>query len=137
VSDDGGRAPEAGRAGGPTSGPTSRADGGGRGRAGRPRPTDAERDAAALELASVRDRIDELDKRIVKLLNERATLGRAAGQAKHTAGRRAIKDPEREREVLLRVAMSNTGPLSQADLLSVYRRIVAVTRGLESRDRSR
>jgi chorismate mutase/prephenate dehydratase len=108
-----------------------------RGRPGRPRATDAERDAAAAALALIRDQIDELDKRIVELLNERAALGRAAGQAKRTAGRRAIKDPEREREVLLRVAMSNAGPLSQADLLSVYRRIVAVTRGLESRDRSR
>ena len=119
------------------SGEDGRGPGEARGRTGRPRPTEAEREAAARELASIRDRIDELDQQIVGLLNERGALGRAAGQAKHTAGRRAIKDPEREREVLLRVAMSNTGPLSQADLLSVYRRIVAVTRGLESRDRSR
>lgn len=95
----------------------------------------AERDDAALELARTRDRIDELDKRIVELLNERATLGRQAGRAKALAGRRAIRDPEREREVLLRVAMTNAGPLSQADLLSIYRRIVSATRTLESRDR--
>ncbi len=100
------------------------------------RPTPAERDAAALELARIRDRIDELDRRIVELLNERTTLGRAAGRAKALAGRRAIHDPEREREVLLRVAMANPGPLPQADLISIYRRIVAVTRGLESRDRT-
>ena len=108
----------------------------GEGRRPRPVPTLAERDAAAGELARIRDRIDELDAAIVDLLNERATLGRDAGRAKHLAGRRAVKDPEREREVLLRVAMANPGPLSQADLLSIYRRIVAVTRGLESRDRS-
>ena len=106
-------------------------DGGDRGT----RPTSQERDEAALELARVRDRIDELDKRIVELLNERARLGRTAGRAKQLAGRRAIKDPEREREVLLRVAMANPGPLGQADLLSIYRRIVSATRGLESRDR--
>jgi chorismate mutase/prephenate dehydratase len=99
-------------------------------------PTEAEREAAAIELAGIRDRIDELDRRIVELLNERAVLGRDAGRAKHTAGRRAIKDPEREREVLLRVAMANGGPLGQADLLSIYRRIVAATRGVESRDRT-
>jgi chorismate mutase len=99
------------------------------------RPSALDREEAALELARVRDRIDELDKRIVKLLNERAILGRTAGRAKQLAGRRAIKDPEREREVLLRVAMANPGPLSQADLLSIYRRIVSATRGLESRDR--
>jgi chorismate mutase / prephenate dehydratase len=100
------------------------------------RPTPAERDDAALELARIRDRIDELDTRIVALLNERAVLGRHAGRAKALAGRRAIRDPEREREVLLRVAMANGGPITQADLLSVYRRIVAATRTLETRDRT-
>jgi chorismate mutase/prephenate dehydratase len=104
--------------------------------AARTRPTRAEREDAALELARVRDRIDELDKRIVELLNERAVLGRTAGRAKALAGRRALRDPEREREVLLRVAMANPGPLSQADLLSIYRRVVAATRTVETRDRS-
>ena len=102
----------------------------------RPVPTEAQRDEAVVELARVRDRIDELDKAIVKLLNERADLGRTAGSAKRVAGRRAVRDLEREREVLLRVAMANAGPLSQADLLSIYRRIVAATRGLEARDRT-
>jgi chorismate mutase / prephenate dehydratase len=101
----------------------------------RHRPTPAERDAAAAELAGARDRIDELDRRIVALLNERAELGRTAGRAKALAGRRAVHDPEREREVLLRVAMANAGPVSQSDLLSIYRRIVSATRGLERRDR--
>jgi chorismate mutase / prephenate dehydratase len=100
------------------------------------RPTPAEWEDAALELARIRDRIDELDTRIVALLNERAVLGRQAGRAKALAGRRAIRDPEREREVLLRVAMANGGPITQADLLSVYRRIVAATRTLETRDRT-
>jgi chorismate mutase len=98
--------------------------------------TRAERDAAAEELSRLRDRIDELDRQIVELLSRRAELGRDAGRAKALAGRRAIHDPEREREVLLRVAMANPGPLAQADLLSIYRRIVAATRGLERRDRS-
>jgi chorismate mutase/prephenate dehydratase len=47
-----------------------------------------------------------------------------------------VHDREREREVLLRVAMANPGPLPQADLLSIYRRIVSATRALESRDRT-
>lgn len=99
------------------------------------RPTTAEREDAAVELVRIRDRIDELDKRIVELLNERATLGRKAGRAKALAGRRAVRDPEREREVLLRVAMANAGPITQADLLSIYRRIVSATRTVESKDR--
>jgi chorismate mutase / prephenate dehydratase len=105
---------------------------------GRPhRPTSAERDVAAVELSHVRDEIDALDRELVELLNRRAALGRQAGHAKALAGRRAVHDPEREREVLLRVAMANGGLLAQADLLSIYRRIVAATRGVEHRDRDR
>ena len=71
------------------------------------------------------------------LLNERATLAREAGEAKAAAGRRAIRDAEREREILLRVTMANEGPLPQADLLALYRRLFAATRSLEARDRER
>jgi hypothetical protein len=31
--------------------------------------------------------------------------------------------------------MANTGPMPQADLLAVYRRLIAVSRSLEARDR--
>ncbi len=103
----------------------------------KPKPTPAQRDGAAADLLNVRDQIDALDKRIVALLNQRAELGRAAGKAKAVAGRRAVHDPEREREVLLRVAMENRGPIAQADLLSIYRRIMAATRSIESHDRDR
>lgn len=85
----------------------------------------------------LRRRIDALDRRIVAMLNERARLAREAGAAKAAAGRRAIRDPEREREVLLRVSMANEGPLPQADLLVLYRRLFAATRALETRDRDR
>lgn len=89
------------------------------------------------ELRRLRRRIDAMDRRIVALLNERASLAREAGQAKAAAGRRAIRDAEREREVLLRVTMANEGPLPQADLLALYRRLFAATRALEAADRAR
>ena len=89
------------------------------------------------EMRRLRKRIDALDRRIVGLLNERAGLGREVGRAKLAAGRRAIADPEREREVLLRVTMANAGPLPQADLLAMYRRLIAATKALEARDRRR
>ena len=85
----------------------------------------------------LRRRIDALDRRIVALLNERSELGREVGRAKAAAGRRAVRDAEREREVLLRVTMANTGPIPQADLLTIYRRLMAATRALEARDRAR
>ena len=87
------------------------------------------------ELRRLRKRIDALDRRIVALLNERATLARDVGRAKAAAGRRAIRDLDREREILIRVAVTNQGPMPQADLLALYRRLFSATRALEARDR--
>jgi chorismate mutase / prephenate dehydratase len=100
----------------------------------------AERSGKALETAELRRlrrRIDALDRRIVALLNERARMAREAGRAKAEAGRTAVRDAEREREILLRVSMANEGPMPQADLLALYRRLFAATRALEARDRRR
>jgi chorismate mutase / prephenate dehydratase len=85
----------------------------------------------------LRRRIDALDRRIVRLLNERAGLARDVGRAKAVDGRRSVGDPDREREVLLRVTMANDGPTPQADLLAIYRRLFSVARRLEARDRRR
>ena len=95
------------------------------------------RQPETVELRRLRQRIDALDRRIVALLNERAELAREAGAAKAADGRRAIRDGEREREVLLRVTMANQGPLPQADLLALYRRLMVATRALEAHDRAR
>jgi chorismate mutase/prephenate dehydratase len=91
--------------------------------------TAGERETA--EMRRVRQRIDALDRRLVELLNERARLGLAMGQAK-VAADRAIRDEDREREVLLRVTTANTGPIAQADLLAIYRRVIRATRRLEA-----
>jgi len=101
------------------------------------RPTAKARPLETAELRRLRKRIDALDRRLVTLLNERAELARHAGQAKRAAGYRAIRDADREREVLLRVTIANEGPLAQADLLALYRRLFAATRALETRDRDR
>jgi chorismate mutase/prephenate dehydratase len=89
------------------------------------------------ELARLRAEIDELDRRIVGLLNQRAELTKAVGHEKSAIGRRAIRDREREREVLLRVSIANEGPLPQADLLAIYRKLIASARELEAAERER
>ena len=94
-----------------------------------------ERRPETAEIRRLRTKIDTLDRKLVALLNERAELAREAGRAKDAAGVRGIRDAEREREVLLRVSMANTGPLPQADLLALYRRLMTATRALEARDR--
>jgi chorismate mutase/prephenate dehydratase len=97
----------------------------------------APRARVSAELARLRAEIDELDRRIVALINARAELTVAVGHEKATIGRRAIRDREREREVLLRVSMANAGPVPQADLLAIYRRLIASARALEGAERER
>lgn len=99
-------------------------------------PTD-KRPPESAELRRLREEIDALDRRIVQLLNDRATLTVAVGHEKRRLGRRAIRDAQREREVLLRVSIANEGPLPQADLLATYRRLIASARALEARERTR
>ena len=94
-----------------------------------------ERTPETPEIRRLRRRIDALDRRIVALLNERARLARETGEATSEAGWAAVRDAQREREVLLRVPMANEGPMPQADLLALYRRIFSATRELEARDR--
>ena len=89
------------------------------------------------ELRRLRNRIDALDRRIVKLLNERAELAREVRKVKTASGRRAIRDAQREREILLRVSMANDGPTPQADLLAIFKRLFSVARSLERHDRTR
>lgn len=93
--------------------------------------------AAGAELRRLRRRIDAVDRRIVALLDERAELVLHVGRAKRAAGRRAIRDGEREREVLLRVAVAKRSALPTEDLLAIYRRLIAAMRRLESADRKR
>jgi chorismate mutase len=100
--------------------------------ADRPNPA-----AESAELRRLRRRIDALDRRIVGLMNERTELARSVGKVKAADGRRAIRDLDREREVLLRATMANVGPLPQADLLVIYRRLMAAARALEALDRRR
>jgi chorismate mutase/prephenate dehydratase len=89
------------------------------------------------ELARLRAEIDDLDRRIVALLNQRAELVRAVGHEKLALGRRWVRDREREREVLLRVSIANEGPTPQAHLLAIYRRLIASARELETAERER
>ena len=82
------------------------------------------------DLEALRSQIDDLDVQIVKLLNRRARLGLEAGHAKVRNGR-PVADSEREREVLVRVAMANDGPLPQDALLALYRELIETIKRLE------
>jgi len=84
----------------------------------------------AQRLKSLRQAIDQVDARLITLLNERAQLAIDVGRIKHRAGA-AVFRPEREIEVLQRTAASNAGPLSHAQVTNVFREVISACRALE------
>jgi chorismate mutase/prephenate dehydratase len=78
-------------------------------------------------LQEIRARIDALDDRIVDLLNERAALAQETGHAKSGVKYR----PEREAQVLRRLAARSRGPLPAQALIRLYSEIMSACRALE------
>lgn len=82
----------------------------------------------AVSLASIRQKIDALDTRLVELLSARARL---AQQVWHAKGNASAYKPEREAQVLRRVRELNKGPLSAAALTRLFAEIMSACRALE------
>lgn len=82
----------------------------------------------AVSLASIRQKIDALDTRLVELLSARARL---AQQVWHAKGNASAYKPEREAQVLRRVRELNKGPLSAAALTRLFTEIMSACRALE------
>ena len=77
-----------------------------------------------------RRKIDEIDRRLVELLNERSRCVIEIGRLKKTDGT-PLYQPEREREVLEAVGRANHGPLSEAALRRLFERILDEARSVE------
>ncbi len=86
-----------------------------------------------MEIGDWRQKIDELDVQIVRLINERAAAAHAIGKLKRTSSL-PVYEPKREQQVFDHVCKSNPGPLADAELLHVYERIIDVMRTLQRRD---
>ncbi len=85
-------------------------------------------------LEGLRVRIDELDQKILELLNERATCALEVAEVKkETSGEVApvYYRPEREAQVLRRIAERNPGPLPNEKVQQVYRQIMSACLALE------
>lgn len=84
------------------------------------------------KLKPLRDRIDAIDAQLLSLLNQRATVAQEVGHVKAETQAPVFR-PEREAQVLARVANSNPGPLPSADLQGIFREIMSACRALEKR----
>ncbi len=86
----------------------------------------ARKESPALDLAQVRAQIDSIDLRIQELIAERAGWARQVGKAKGAL--KAAVDyyrPEREAQVLRRVVDRNEGPLSDQEVVRLFREIMS------------
>jgi chorismate mutase/prephenate dehydratase len=78
------------------------------------------------DLGSLRAHIDAIDRQIQALITERAGFARQVGQAKGPlAAALDYYRPERESQVLRSVIDRNQGPLSNAELVRVFREIMS------------
>lgn len=83
-----------------------------------------------MDIADWRKQIDELDLRLVQLLNQRAQAAREIGRLKRNTSM-PIYEPDRERIIFENVRKANQGPLPDSELRHVYERIIDVMRNIQ------
>jgi len=84
------------------------------------------------KLAGLRKKINEIDKKIITLLNDRAWAARHIGKIKKEAGV-SVYTPEREVEIYENIIKENKGPLPNKALFAVYREVMSGSLGLEKK----
>ena len=84
------------------------------------------------KIEELRRRIDHLDEEILRLVNERIERAKEVGALKSDSGDEAVYRPEREAQILNRLAQINSGPLRGAQLQTIFREIISIARAAES-----
>lgn len=77
-----------------------------------------------MRVENIRDKIDEIDKRLVKLLNERANLALQIKEEKNQ-NKLDVYSPGREKQIFKTVKELNKGPLKNSSLFLIFRRIIS------------
>jgi len=83
-----------------------------------------------MSLAEWRRRIDEIDRKLVELLNERSKCALEIGKLKQQANV-PLYQPDREKEVLENAEHNNHGPLADAAIRRLFERIIDEARSSE------
>jgi chorismate mutase/prephenate dehydratase len=86
--------------------------------------------SAAEGLKSIRTDLDQIDTKIIGLLNQRADLCKKVGEVKAASSESVFK-PFREKEVLKRLLLENPGVLPDDHLRRIYREILSSSRQLQ------
>ena len=80
-----------------------------------------------MDIADWRKRINEIDRMLVELLNERTRCAIEIGRLRHSKGG-DLSDPAREQEVLAHVRQATQGPLDPDAVQRLFERIIAEAR---------
>lgn len=80
-----------------------------------------------------RKKIDELDLKLVELINLRAEAAREIGKLKNNTNL-PIYEPQREKRILENVTKANRGPLPNSEVQHVFERIIDVMRKLQQQE---
>ena len=83
-----------------------------------------------MTLSDWRRQIDEIDRKLVELLNQRSRCALEIGKLKQ-AENLPLYQPEREREVLQNAERANPGPLTDAAIRRLFERIIDEARSAE------
>ncbi len=95
-----------------------------------PKAARAVREVTPKELDSIRESVDRIDRKLIVLLNDRASLIQEIGKVKRAKGV-PIYAPHREAEVLEKVLKANQGPLPGRTIEAVYRELMSGSFALE------
>jgi chorismate mutase len=82
------------------------------------------------DIRRLRERIDEIDRALVELLNQRSTAANIIGFVKKRLGL-PVYVPKREEQVVANVIEANDGPLNDESVRRLFERIIDETRSLE------
>ena len=83
-----------------------------------------------MTLKIMRQKIDEIDNKLLDLLNERASCAVEVGRIKVTKNL-PIYSPEREKQIIDRLLTRNPGPLQEQSIRTLFERIIDESRHLE------
>jgi chorismate mutase len=86
-----------------------------------------------MDISDWRKKIDDLDRKLAALLNERASAAVEIGRLKRNTNL-PIYEPDRERDVISNVQQSSQGPLTERDLAQIYERILDVMRSIQKHE---
>jgi chorismate mutase-like protein len=86
-----------------------------------------------MDIEDWRKKIDDVDRRLVELISERARAAVEIGKLKRNTSM-PIYEPDRERVVFENVQAANRGPLQGRDLVRIYERIIDVMRNVQKEE---